>query len=124
MTDNELLLALSNLFDKKLKPIESRLDKIELRLDKIEARLDSVESRLDSVESRLDTIELVLENDIRPRLNTIEACYTSTFNRYKNSVDSYEAMESDIDIMKKVITEHSIKLQKLARTYKKESAFG
>lgn len=86
MTDNELLLALSTLFDKKLKPIEQRLK----------------------------TIELTLENDVKPRLQNIEACYTSTYDRYKNSVEGYESMQADIDIMKKVIAEHSEKLQKLA----------
>ena len=86
MTDNELLLALSTLFDKKLKPIEQRLK----------------------------NIELTLENDIKPRLQNIEACYTSTFDRYKNSVEGYETMQADIEIMKKVIAEHSEKLQKLA----------
>ena len=86
MTDNELLLALSTLFDKKLKPLEQRLK----------------------------NIELTLENDIKPRLQNIEACYTSTFDRYKNSVEGYETMQADIEIMKKVIAEHSEKLQKLA----------
>lgn len=86
MTDNELLLAISTLFDKKLKPIEQWLM----------------------------GIELVLENDIKPRLQNIEGCYTSTFDRYKNSVEGYETMKTDIEIMKKVIAEHSEKLQKLA----------
>ena len=86
MTDNELLLALSTLFDKKLKPIEQRLK----------------------------SIEITLENDIKPRLQNIESCYTSTFDRYKDSVEGYETMQADIEIMKKVIAEHSEKLQKLA----------
>lgn len=86
MTDNELLLALSTLFDKKLKPIEQRLKNIELKL----------------------------ENEMGPQLQNIQACYTSTYDRYKDSVDDYEAMKQDISIMKKVITEHSEKLQKLA----------
>ncbi len=86
MTDNELLLALSMLFDKKLKPLENRLK----------------------------TIELTLENDIKPRLQNIEACYTSTYDRYKNSVEGYETMQVDVEIMKKVIAEHGEKLQKLA----------
>ena len=86
MTDNELLLALSTLFDKKLKPIEQRLK----------------------------SIELTLENDIKPRLQNIEGCYTSTFDRYKDSVEGYETIQADIEIMKKVITEHSEKLQKMA----------
>ena len=55
MTDNELLLALSDLFDKKLKPIEARLT----------------------------NIELGIENDMGPRLQNIEACYKSLNNKNK-----------------------------------------
>lgn len=86
MTDNELLLALSNLFDKKLKPIEQRLT----------------------------NIELTLENDIKPRLQNIEACYTSTYDRYKSSVENYEAMQTDIEILKRVVTEHSERLKEIS----------
>ena len=86
MTDNELLLAISNLFDKKLKPINDRLKQI----------------------------ELTQENEILPRLQNIEACYTSTFRRYQTGIEQIEAMQSDIDVMKKVVAEHSEKLQKMA----------
>lgn len=59
-------------------------------------------------------IEITQENEILPRLNTIESCYTSTYDRYKDSVDDYESMKQDIAIIKKVVAEHSEKLQKLA----------
>ena len=85
MTDNELLLAISNLFDKKLKPIEQQLTNIELKL----------------------------ENDIQPRLQNIEACYTSTFDRYKNHAEGYDAIKADLEIIKKVVAEHSEKLRKI-----------
>ncbi|MBR1390400.1 MAG: hypothetical protein IJ567_02975 [Lachnospiraceae bacterium] len=68
MTDNELILTLSDLLDKKLQPIK---DDIQL-------------------------LKLQNENDILPRLQNIEA------------------MQADIDVMKRVIAEHSDKLQKLA----------
>jgi hypothetical protein len=45
MSDNELLLALSSMMDKKLKPIEERQKKM----------------------------EIMMENDILPRLQNIEA---------------------------------------------------
>lgn len=90
MTDNELLLALSDMLDKKL------------------------DSRLQPIENRLKKIELTLETNVVPRLQNIEACYTDTYDRYKNSVDSYEAMKTDIDILKKVVTEHSEKLKKIS----------
>ncbi len=83
---NEDLLAISQLLDSKLKPIK-----------------DDVKG-----------INLTLENDILPRLQNIESCYTSTYRRYQSGINQLEAMQADIDVMKKVITEHSEKLQKLA----------
>ena len=138
MTDNELLLAMSEMMDKKLasnlKPIENRLDRMDDRLDRVETRLENVETRLenvevrlenvemrlenvevrlDSVENKVTTISLTLENDIRPRLSTIEACYTGTYDRYKDNADKMDAAFSDIDLLKKVVNEHSEKIQKI-----------
>lgn len=96
MTDNELLLEISKMLDP-------------LRNDVQGIRQDITE-----IKSRIRKIELTQENQVLPRLNTIEACYTSTFDRYKDSVEGYEAMQADIEILKKVVTEHSEKLQKLA----------
>ena len=87
MTDNELLLAISDMMDKKLTPIENRIKRIEVDL---------------------------LEDKVLPRLNTIESCYTSTFDRYKDSVEDYEAIKQDISIMKKENQEHSQKLQNMS----------
>ncbi|MEZ3461854.1 MAG: hypothetical protein K1W23_06810 [Lachnospiraceae bacterium] len=91
MTDNELLLAISEMLDKKL------------------------DARLNPIENRIKRIEVdILESQVIPRLNTIESCYTSTFDRYKDNVEDYEAIKQDISIIKNVITEHSEKLNKLA----------
>ncbi len=91
MSDNELLLAISEMMDKKL-----------------DARLNPIENRIKRIEVEL------LENRILPQLNTIQSCYTSTYDRYKDSVEDYESMKQDISIIKKVVAEHSEKLQKLA----------
>ncbi|MBO5335643.1 MAG: hypothetical protein J6A94_00740 [Lachnospiraceae bacterium] len=53
MTDNELLLALSDMLDRKL-----------------DAKLAPIENRVKRIEVDL------LENNVLPRLNTIENCYT------------------------------------------------
>ena len=57
---------------------------------------------------------MTLENIVMPRLNTIESCYTSTFERYKISVEDYENMKQDISVCKEVLAEHSEKLKRLA----------
>lgn len=90
MTDNELLLAISDMMDKKLK------------------------SNLAPIENRLADIELTLENNIIPRLQNIESCYTSTYDRYKNYADKMQSAFDDIEIIKKVLAEHSEKLQRIS----------
>ena len=86
MTDNEILLAMSDMLDKKLLPVNDRLKKI----------------------------ELTQENDILPRLRNIESCYTSTYKKYQSGVEQIDAMQSDIQIMKSVLREHSKKLQTIS----------
>lgn len=90
MTDNELLLALSNMMDEKLK------------------------ANLAPIENRLTKIEITLENDILPRIQNIESCYTSTYERYKNNADKMETVFTDLELLKKVVSEHSEKLKKIS----------
>lgn len=86
MTDHELLLAMSDMMDKKLEPLKSDIR---------------------------DT-KITLENDVLPRLQNIESCYMSTYKRYQSATAQTESMQSDIEIIKKVITEHSEKLQRIS----------
>lgn len=96
-------------------------EKLDLILETINNSFFSVENRLDSVENSVKelktdvtNIKMMLENDISPRLQNIESCYTSTFDRYRDSVEEHEAMKTDIEVLKKVVTGHSEKLQQLA----------
>lgn len=131
MNNNELLLALSDLLDKKLEPIHNRLEKIESiiennilpRLERIETTIDhDILPRLKKVEDaienditpRLKKLELSTENDVLPRLRTIESCYLSTYKRYEAGNDQLDAMQIDIDIMKGVLLDHSEKLQRIS----------
>lgn len=167
MTNSELLLAMSDLLDQKLKAelqpvkdklqnIDNRLQVVEVRLQNADDRLQVVEERLQDVDSRLQIVEeklqdvdgrlqivevrlqnvdgrlqvvevslhnvednvlrlnLCHENDILPRLNTIESCYTSTYNHYSSYAEKMDAAFTDIDLLKIVVSDHSDKLQKLA----------
>ena len=86
MTDNEMLLTISEMLDKKLKPVNDRLKRI----------------------------ELTQENEILPRLQNIESCYTSTYKRYQIGTEQIDAIQADIEVIKSVVREHSEKLQKIS----------
>ncbi len=91
MSDNELLLAISEMLDKKL---DAKIAPLENRLKKIEVDL--------------------LENNVIPRLNTIESCYTDTYSRYNDYGDKMQSVFEDVELLKKVVMEHSEKLQKIS----------
>ena len=97
MTDNELLLAISEMMNSKLK-----------------SELQPLKNDIQSIKNEVHQIKLYQENVILPRLNTIESCYTDTYNRYRDYADKMDAAFADIELLKKVVTEHSEKLQKLA----------
>lgn len=130
---NDDLLAISQLLDVKLKaeiqPIKNEIQSVKNEIQSVKAELQGeiqsvkaelqgeiqfVKADLYSVKAEIHQIKLFQENTIMPQLNTIQACYTSTYNRYKDSVEGYERLEADNELMKQIIMEHSRKLQKLA----------
>lgn len=132
MTDNELLLSITGIIDKRVTKLEEKIDRLDDRVQRVEKKLDDVEIRLSGVETRLNDVEtrvygienemgivkqkvtnleLTNENIIIPRLQNIEACYTSTSKRYMKETDRIDQMQDDVDLLKIVVQEHSIKLQ-------------
>lgn len=146
MTDNELLLAMSDLLDTKLKaelqPIRDDIHilkkdvetlkcemqevKSEIRLLKndvqtlkcemqeVKTEMHVMKTEMQAIKTDLCQVKLYQENILEPRLNTIEACYTSTYDRYKRDAERMETAFSDIEILKRTVENHSIQLQRLA----------
>lgn len=132
MTDNELLLALSGMLDKKLKaelqPIKNELqtmkddiagmkgDIADIKNDIVgmKGEIASIKSNMLIMQNEIRQIKLCQENIILPRLDTIESCYSDTFNRYRTYADKMDSVFEDVELLKTVVTHHSEKLQKLA----------
>ena len=139
MKDNELLLAISNVLDtkleEKLQPIRADVQELKeevhvlkedvgvlkeevhvLKKD-VEVLKDEVhvmKGRICVLQEDVQHVKLYQENMLEPRLNTIEACYTSTYDRYKNDVDRMETAFDDIEMLKQTVARHSEQLRKMA----------
>ncbi len=139
MSNEELLLAISNLMDSKLKselqPIKNDLQFIKEEVATLKKdvavlkedvatlkgkmsiereKSDIIWENLQSLRSDVHSIQLCQENVLLPRLDTIESCYTGTYNRYKNNADKMDAVFEDVQLVKQVVEAHSQRLQKLA----------
>ncbi|MBE5942275.1 MAG: hypothetical protein E7264_07045 [Lachnospiraceae bacterium] len=132
MVDQELLVAISNLLEEKLEiklqPIrqdiaelkadvnELKADVNELKADVNELKVDNknLHARLDSLEKEVKKNSLILENEVLPRLQTIEQCYVESSKIFMRKSDQIDKMQDDIDVMKIVIQEHGSKLEMIS----------
>lgn len=114
MTDNELLLAMSNLIQTQIEPLKRGMEHMGQELKETKQEIRDVKQEIREVKQKQQQTSIILENDILPRLQNIEACYTSTYQRYADGVGNLEALEMNMNIVQKVVAEHSEKLQKIS----------
>lgn len=93
MSDNELLLAISNMMDKKLQPIKTDIEQIKARQTRT---------------------ELLIENDIKDKVNLLVETFIPSAERNDKATSKIKSIETDVNILKLVVAEHSERLQKLA----------
>lgn len=140
MADHELLLAISNMLDTKLKAefqalrmelheeiqavrtelygeiqsVRAEVQDLREELQEVKADVQTLKAEVQTLKEEMHRIKLYQENVIMPRINTIEACYTDTFKRYAMYVEKMESTFQDVEMLKIVVAEHSEQLKKLA----------
>lgn len=101
---NEDLLAISQLLDTKL----------DARLKPMENDIKSIKDEQIRIKDEQTRINLIIENDILHGINILSENYVPAAKRYQDAAAQINAMQADIDIMKKVISDHSEKLKKIS----------
>ena len=91
---NEDLLAISQLLDVKLKA--------------------ELKSELQPLKDDIRDIKLHLENVTDKNIQLLAENYVPAAKRYEKAVPEIQSMQADIDIIKKVISDHSEKLRKIS----------
>lgn len=94
---NEDLLAISQLLDTKLK-----------------AELEPVKDDIKSIKDEQTRINLIIENEIQHDIRLLAENYVPAAKRYEKASAQLDAMQADIDILKKVVSDHSEKLKKIS----------
>ena len=95
---------------------ELRDEQKELRDEQRKQREELKELREGQKELRDEQkrINLIIENDILHGINILVENYVPAAKRFEKAVERMDAMQADIDIMKKVLAEHSEKLEKIS----------
>ncbi|MCD8109920.1 MAG: hypothetical protein LUE14_07450 [Clostridiales bacterium] len=92
------------------------LDKIEnIVQTQIEIAISGlVQEQIEPMKKEMRKTSLLLENNVLPRLQNIEFCYTTTYRRYVEGIGQIETMQNDIAVLKDVVAEHSVILKKIS----------
>ncbi len=110
------LQAIGELLDIKLAPMQSDINTLKSDVGSLKSEMAGVKDRLDSLESDMRYVKVdLLENNVIPRLSTIESCYVSTSNRYIENSDRFDAAINDIKVMKIAIMKNSEDIQILKK---------
>ena len=100
--------------EERVTQLEETVRKLDTRVTALEEKVERLDTCVITLERKTQKMELLMENDMLPRLQNIEGCYLSTYKRYLHGSDQIETMQTDIDMLKKVVGEHSEKLKRLA----------
>ena len=107
--------------DQRLEKVDQRLDDVEQHLKKVDQRLDDVEQHLKKVDQRLDdmdqdlrNVKLHLENVTDKNIQLLSENYMPAAMRCQSATEQMETMQDRIDVLEKVVAEHSVKLQKIS----------
>lgn len=135
MSDQELLSAISDIVEAKVEPIKQDIHSLKeevsglkeevsvlkedvsgLKEDvsDLQKNVGSLTSRMDSLEKEVKRNSILLENEVLPRLQTIEKLYVDSSKLFIEKAGQIDSMQDDIDVMKVIIQEHSEKLEKIS----------
>lgn len=122
MTNNELLLAISDMMDKKLKseiqaelqPLKDDISHIKSDINHLNNDVGNIKSDINHLNDDINSIKMHLENVTDKNIQLLAENYVPAAKRYEKAAAKIEAMQTDIDVIKSVILEHSDKLQKIS----------
>ena len=140
MTDHELLLAISDIVEKKINaavgPVEINMKMMEGsirqdmkemeagirrdmsvlddRITGLDHRVTDLNDQVLKLSDRVLNVELHLEQVTDPKIEWLAENYLPAAKRYEKATEKIEAVASDVDVLKSVVREHSEKLQMIS----------
>lgn len=113
-----------DVFENKFNAMEHRFDVLENKFNALECRIASLEDNVNVLSNKIQHLEIQFKQldstmtnygvkvdyEIMPVLNELSSCYLSTYQRYLTRTEQIDTMQTDIDALKSIVSEHSRQL--------------
>lgn len=103
--------CMTNLED-RMTNLETRFADLEKSVASLEKDINWMKLELQRMNSELMKLKICQETRIVPGLSNIETCYLDTSFRYQMSADKVDLVCEDVEVLKKIVSEHDEKLKK------------
>ncbi len=122
MLTKEDILAIAELMDEKLKPINDRLDGMDSRLDGMDSRLDKMDHRLAEVEIRLGEVgevasgaKILIETEIDRAIKVLGEGHLGILDSMKDLVTQKQLEEVSVRVfaLEEGFKKHSQQIEEL-----------
>lgn len=115
MTNEEMYEALVKRIDK----MDGNLSATIKEVGNLSAKIDNVDGNLrttinamrSDLERQICEVSVTLETEVIPPLNTMSACYTSTYDKYVKGICRDRTAAVEIEQLKETAPDHSQRLQ-------------
>lgn len=112
--DNRELKTEVALLKEETAALGVKLERLEERVGNLEIQVKRLDERVCWLEKGMKHTHILLEQNALPRLQNIEECYTSTYQRYAAGAAQIDALQIDMDTVKSVVHRHSQQLKELS----------
>ncbi|MEY8352571.1 hypothetical protein AALB39_04350 [Lachnospiraceae bacterium 54-53] len=104
MTDNELLLALSNMMDEKLKPLQDDIGTMQ-------NSITTIETNLDDISRKVTALEMTLENEVNHNIMVIAEGHLDLSRKLDESIRISSDIKAKQELQDIYINRHENKLK-------------
>lgn len=74
----------------------------------------ALKNELQPMKDDIQNIKLKIENVIEPNIQLLAENYVPAAKKYEKETEKIAALQVDVELLKKVVEEHSVKLQKIS----------
>ena len=77
--------------------------------------MQGLKTETQGLKERMTNVELLLENYVVPSLKDLCKVVNTEYRKYEISIESHEQMNTDTDVLKSVVSDHSERIIRLEK---------
>ena len=114
MSNEELLeqvsILLDQKLDQKLEPIKKDIYVLKQKVANLDEKVTDLNGRVLAIGEDIHKVKIKIENEIEPNIRLLAENYVPAAKKYETEVRRLDSLQFDMDVMKKVVADHSAKL--------------